>query len=299
MKRIIAILLFYSCCSLYSQSWAPIGATWYYDYQAGTAQGYLKIESVKDTLINATTCKKLEKTRITFNHSTGNYDTLGLGFELTYRDSNKVYHLKQDTLYVLYDFNAIEADTWTVFGDAKYSPSCDSVGEIMVDSIGESVVNSDTLKLLYVSPKDTSDWRFSHEQIIEKMGSLGYMFPEPNMCVVDASEAGNLRCYSDTFGTYQVSGEKDCTFITSVNSIKKDNNFEIFPLPFEDHFILKTTHLLPGLSITLYDIQGKIIFSYPVLEKEKVIHTEKLPSGMYFIEMNSSSVQIVRKILKY
>ena len=62
----LTIWIILACSLLYSQDFAPIGAKWYYSNRenplGGSQQGYLLVESEKDTLIIGKAAKLLRNT---------------------------------------------------------------------------------------------------------------------------------------------------------------------------------------------------------------------------------------------
>ncbi|MBL7889920.1 MAG: hypothetical protein JNL24_10220 [Bacteroidia bacterium] len=169
MKKSTLILFFFCFCTSYAQTWCPAGATWHYGYAtwdpwSGGDIGYLKYEYVGDTIINTINAKRINK-YVKTNYMESFY---------TYADSNKVYIYHNNTFFTLYDFSAQPGDTLTVPGkmDSWYSSWCtDSLGKIIVDSIGTTIINGESLRYLYVSPTATSQWGYN-AKIIEKIGPV-------------------------------------------------------------------------------------------------------------------------------
>src|SRR5687767_11778486 len=62
------ILLFTVALAANAQSWFPNGTTWHYNYRSWNNNGtqtdtYAKFEAVRDTIVNAKTCKVIYQTR--------------------------------------------------------------------------------------------------------------------------------------------------------------------------------------------------------------------------------------------
>lgn len=159
MKKLLVLLalsLPFVSFNSFSQTWAPVGAAWYYGFSVFTTNGYYKISYIGDTVINTIPCKILEKKIYQYDALAG-FDTITLNHEYTYADINKVYIYRFNNFYTLYDFSAIIGDTIIIAGTNKYSSSgCDSVGAIKIDSIGTMSINSETLRYISVSPTATS-----------------------------------------------------------------------------------------------------------------------------------------------
>ncbi len=77
MKKltIIIITTFILGSNSFSQSFAQIDATWHYSYYylPTITDGYYKITSMGDTIINNKSCRKLLKENIGYNHMQQTY----------------------------------------------------------------------------------------------------------------------------------------------------------------------------------------------------------------------------------
>ncbi|MCK9617814.1 MAG: hypothetical protein M0R21_08245, partial [Lentimicrobiaceae bacterium] len=64
MKKLLLVICLCGMCSIgvQSQTWAPMGAVWYYSYTNFWIDGYIKIEAGKDTTIMDKQCRELVKT---------------------------------------------------------------------------------------------------------------------------------------------------------------------------------------------------------------------------------------------
>ncbi|HSZ71503.1 MAG TPA: hypothetical protein VK750_02435 [Cytophagaceae bacterium] len=109
-KYIIVLLSFLFFQDVSGQDFAPVGAIWHYNNIEsffGPSQGYIKVESVKDTILKGIICKKIKSTRF---YSSGNSNFIGYSY--VYTDGGIVYRLASDsTFLVLYNFNALVGDS--------------------------------------------------------------------------------------------------------------------------------------------------------------------------------------------
>ncbi|MCH8904004.1 MAG: T9SS type A sorting domain-containing protein, partial [Bacteroidetes bacterium] len=225
-------------------------------------------------------------------------DTIPTWYEYVYTDSNRVYNYEFGNFYMLYDFNAQVGDWWEVAA-REYYYACDSTGKVQVDSVSTTVINGDTLKVLYTSQKDSSHWSFV-VRIIERIGCTSYLFPHPyTYCgVTFHDEYGPLRCYQDSaFNVYETGAADSCNHI-DVLSIE-DNpgvamNISVFPNPFgvSTTIVIKNSQFYhvgeKDLSLVVYDILGKQIpTDFSVRQKtDQQVEIElwrgEMRSGMYF-----------------
>lgn len=265
-------------------SWAAPEATWYYTYDHFAFAQYIKIEKVEDTLINGIQCDVLQKTRIGYDYVQSLYDTVNLGREYTFTSLNgdTVFYFRNNKFYILYAFNALPGNMWIVCGNNSNCPLTDTV---RVDSIGYQIINSDTLRYLWTSKTSNAfGWYFTGK-IIEKIGCIGYMFPEPYCQVIDNNEGGPFRCYNDSSGwQYTTNIVSTCDFTTSVNELQSLNSdIYIYPNPFFNFIQLDISYKYYNQKITfvIFDAFGKVIYKNEVFDKQ-IIDGTNIMNGIYF-----------------
>lgn len=302
----VIFLILMNLTNLCAQDWAPPGSTWHYSFNNFSVEGYIEIKYIRDSLIFNKNCKVLEKIKYIYDSVLGYYDTINLGLEFTYLDSNKVYYYKYDTFFILYNFNAQPGDWWITASGSGSSPlfgSCDSTGIVQVDSICTMVINSDTLRCLNVSRKDTSDWAFewvSPVKIVEKIGCLGYMFPEPFYCVIDIYEGGPLRCYEDSiFGIYQTGISSSCDYIiTSTGEVENySKDIFLYPNPAKDYISIILPEEVQANSMVVYNSIGCEIYQSELNKNNSILNLSMLSAGLYNIKIITNNNIFIKKIL--
>ena len=85
----------------------------------------------------------------------------------------------------------------------------------------------------------------------------------------------------------------------SVNSFSFED-FTIYPNPTSESFTVQSLHLVSETTITLYDIQGKLLSSEKMLPQNGTLKMEvsSLENGVYFVEISSEGNSVVKKLLK-
>ena len=230
MKNLLILILLSSASLCLSQSeWAPIGATWYYDYYAQFATGYVKIESIKDTVVDTKQCKYLYITETVYEYpdviKSYNIDSL-----ITYQDNSKIYLYTKGNFVQLYDFNPTVGDVWEtseIPNFFNYSPSWHDptdttscpAGKVVVDSVKTMFINNQSLKAIYTSPYNFSK-KYYYGVILEGIGCLDYMLPN-DLCypIVDIPRPDNLRCYNSPSFSHSWSN-KTCDYLPETNEKK-------------------------------------------------------------------------------
>lgn len=265
----------------YGQDFAPVGAKWHYSFPEFSSpnQGYILIESVKDTTVLSKNAKKLNVT-----HFPPASSPTSLQSEIIFSDSNKVYLFVYNQFRLLYDFNANQGDTIFVIEPYFSGNNLDTLIPILVDSTKNEIIGGVSKKVQYITSLEPS-WYFGFK-IIKEIGSDNYLLPI--FATVDPSP-GPLRCYSDSLLNYQL--VNDCEeIITSIKEIT--TNLNQYPL----QTTVYNTLILPDIKgeVTIYDIQGKLLFS----EKIKPTIPINLKNGIYIVLLKSKDFQHIYKILK-
>ena len=288
MKKnlLIVLVVFLNSWHVKSQtSWAEPQATWFYTFDHFAYAQYVKIEKVGDTLINGINCDVLQKTRIGYDYSQSIFDTINLGREYTCisLDGDTVLNFRSNQFYVLYIFSALPGDTWILRGN---NSNCALIDTIRVDSIGTTIINSDTLRYLWTSKVSNSlGWYFTGK-IVEKIGCIGYMFPEPYCQIIDINEGGLFRCYDDSLSWSFSSGiVPTCDYTTSIGELKGDQNgITIFPNPFLNtaEIIIPKKFDEQKISFKVFNEYGEEILKDNNLASVRFIDGQNLSSGIYF-----------------
>ena len=280
--------------------WCPPGATWHYSFNNFSTVGNVEIKYVADTIIDSIDCHVLTKTRSTYDYVTGNFNTIDLGKDFTYLDSNIVYYYRFGRFFKLYDFNATANDSWQIAGWENWKICNDSLGTVQVDSTDSISYNGLRLKRMYVGPLDTSYSFNPWFPIVERLGSFDYMFPEP-WCVSDVEEGGILRCYyDDQFGLLMF-GTKPCDEVVGQDEVSAQvPTVQACPNPVKDQLSLKLNSLeIEGLEMKIYNSAGRIIMKKTIENQETTLNLKGLPEGLYLLVIiNGHELIGIEKIKK-
>ncbi|WP_167609426.1 T9SS type A sorting domain-containing protein [Maribellus sediminis] len=223
-----------------------------------------------------------------------------------YKENNKVFYLKNDKFYTLYDFNAQAGDKWTIYGDDNIGDFCnyDPVGEVIVDSVKTMTINGQELKALYTSPASSSYWGFNGV-IIEQIGCITHMLPQALDCSVDVPhEIGPLRCYEDsTIGSYKSTywdkPEYDCEVLWNYNPVddKNKSQIEYFPNPAEEYLSIRflDDQFNKYIHFEIWNMNGQLV---KTKQNSKKLFVGNLPPGVYYALVSTSRDVFSFKFLK-
>lgn len=283
-----------------AQTWAPIGAKWWYDQISSSwplNTTYRTVEIVKDSMITGDSIKIAE----IFFH-TKDTSILKERFFLK-EDQGKIYYkLGNITEYplsiginefrLLYDFSANVADTITIKFPIKTLG--DSIS-LVVDSISNIIINGKPHNKYYLSPIDSinpSHLEFEGS-FIENIGWTGYFFPRSR--IADPPTGGPLRCYSDTsIGLYKHSN-RECEYLfTSVESL-----IENFDIRVTYHPIAKSLQIYienQEYSYRLIDFFGRVVLHSKGFGLSE-INLNSISIGIYIVQIKINNLIYSHKLL--
>lgn len=301
--RLTTIIFLLSITSLGAQVWCPPGATWQFDFFQFSAEGYVEVKYVGDSVVGGKTCKVLRKTEYYYDWVPQKYGSWIIGREYTYLDSNIVYIWRLGKFWKLYDFGALVGESWIIPGPYGGSQFCDSTGSVGVDSISTITIDTFNLNYLRISPNDTNMQGVRlGGTLVERIGCItGYMFPERYCIPHDGEEAGNFRCYTDSlFGLYQVSSNP-CDFIIGIDqSILKQSAVQLYPNPTSDFITIEIdAPLIGSYELKLYSLLGQEVMNIKLEQLKIKIDISVLDQGIYFLKIeNEQNIISKRKIIK-
>lgn len=282
-KLLIIIVLSFLAKFSSAQSWAPIGAKWYYGegFAFSGNIDYVLYTSEKDTTVKGQNCRKIIK-----NHDFVCYSRPK--FELMYSNSDTVffYDNKFDSFQMLYRFNAVKNDSWYILAE-KYQNLIDTI-MVRVDSTSSMLVNNQSLKVQYVSYINLKSPTYAHKStIIEKIGDPAYMFDYyiqyTGFC--DINYPRGLRCYEDTIiGNYHFANMDSCmhTYIWPIG-LKPISEEDIILYPNPTNETIYITGLNHTAYFQMYDINGRLVKSGNT--KDAQIQVKDLVSGIYMLRI--------------
>ena len=287
--------------SLSAQDFAPIGATWWYG-KAGVFHpfvGYIKIESVKDTLINNQMCRKLDKE--------GDINCLYRPFdEFVYSKNDSVffYDFELDTFQLMYDFNASIGDEWTMV--FPFWGGIDTVvAEVL--NIDEYIINGmnlNSLKIRYTNfCADQSNTYVFDETAIEGVGSLTYLFTQfwpinnnPIDCwICDGDIPTGIRCLSHPdIGEFHFPNQLPCESVTAIEEISQNDHFNL--ILSDQELILQTDQAdLDDLQLRVVNVQGQQVIQDVLTQSENRVDISLLPPGIYVVIITNSNGYIAQQ----
>lgn len=302
MKFFAALTLIFlsSFSSSQTNEFAQIGTKWWYEYSYFSLNGYKTLEAIGDTLIEGKICRIIAPTIFAKDLSNPEavLDTLYLSNLYIYSDARVVYNYTLGSFYTLYDFNALVGESWLV-GGVSSDEMCDSTGEVRVDSFSNISINGFDLKQIYTSSNPSYYWNFGTRPVRERMGSMNYLFPTPEDCLLDFYDGGPLRCYYDPeFGYYTVDSLISCDFLLELTEAPINTDVQIWPNPFSNNINISISTIHPNILITIYDAHGELILQQYLKALQSSINGNSLPKGLYVVKLSSDFIHKTFKLIK-
>jgi hypothetical protein len=262
--RILALTLLLAPCCASGQQWFPDEAVWHHGYVSGSGQqGHVRMEVAGDTAVGGQTCRKLERTRHTYDFLSQQYGTQPLAPIMAYEAGGIVW------VYVpaiadfdtLYDFNAVPGDHWRL--PAIPQPVFMPESHMVVTGTGTMLISSTTLRWMAVDVHFVSDGGslVVQDTVIERIGTGIYFLPHDHgNGEVDGQEAGLLRCYQDAEVGYSVTSQP-CDIILGLEEATGTGPASAYPNPNTGMFTLSLPQYPQARELMVYDATGRVVLS--------------------------------------
>jgi hypothetical protein len=89
-----------------------------------------------------------------------------------------------------------------------------------------------------------------------------------------------------------------CSPITSVDKITKEGSLiQLFPNPVKDNIQIEANHT-EKITLRIYSIDGRQVLTNKEFQQQATINLNTLPRGVYFMEFQSNSNRIIKKVIK-
>lgn len=321
-----------NCCGLFliltllttgltsnAQSWITLGQTWeYFNQGGGTYPGLFRYLYSKDTLYHGKLCQKIDIYVRDFTYTAQQTWTVGenhfLSSRYTYNSGDSVFYYKFgiDSFYLMFDLGAQPGDSWRLFEvEINDWDGCDS-SYVVVDSIGTTSINGDTLRWISVHPTGGGNTAI-YGKVIEDFGAINHFFLFQGFDCTDNFDFPVLKplCYdSPKWGIYPEINSQQmpypfdgpmCNFyeefiISGLEKINPELQVSVFPQPADQRLTIKLNDN-SQCDFFIYDLQGKPLKQGSFTSTEFTFDVSDLLPGLYFIQMQQNHKILNRKVI--
>ncbi len=102
----------------------------------------------------------------------------------------------------------------------------------------------------------------------------------------------------DYLGGVTLLKSSDDIYVGNLSDVKDASNISVYPNPFQNELII-SQHIDGKYSLTMYDLLGKNILQEQISQKNKIIHTNLIPKGVYMINISNHEEQYQFKMVKF
>ncbi|MDP1726994.1 MAG: T9SS type A sorting domain-containing protein [Bacteroidota bacterium] len=291
MKSIILIFtLFFITLRVSAQSFAPIGAKWYYssaELGAGPNDAaYYLYESKQEINVFGHPGKIIS---VTYYRSFYKFhgDTVILPPVYIYQSFDTVFYYNNvyHKYFPLYIFNVKKGDTINYHCPEVplFKPN-DTIVKSVIDSVTNFIVGSDTLKRIWSHEFGAFSFYGGYT---EKIGSRLLMLHQPQMVIPEWD--GPLRCYSDSDISYNTT-QFPCDYRMRVGleEMVKPIGLLIYPNPSTNQIHIQIISNQKQ-AFNIYNSMGQKIMNGVLESNLTTIDTDALNSGIYSFELISTN----------
>ncbi len=278
----------------FAQDFAPIGAVWHYTHYTMYLDyiSYSKLESLKDTVIQGTSCRKLLHTKYDYESSTEEIHYM-------FRRNDSLFFYAADDFHLLYDFGAVAGDSVVL---DYYTNTMQQKLTLYVESTDSIMIGNEKRKVQYVTTNDGLCYEFSGD-VIDGIGNAYYMFP-----CHDMQYDGPLRCYKDQFtGLYMSSfypwhnwNHEDCEeiLLLDIDEHQAVDPVHIYPNPASTGIKIELDNEEGAATINLINASGQTALSIKAFSFPVEVNTQALSPGMYQIQIIKDEKNYIRTFIK-
>jgi len=296
MKKIL--LLTFSLLligQLNAQSFAPIGASWYYTTKSDNQDSlrWIKIKVAADTLFAGKNAKVFSYTYESPNAlpCPNSVDTTLLA-----QQADSLFFYENGTWQLLVDFNASIADTFS-YNIAVSNGNQAIVRTIIarVDSVRIDSYNGNIIRSLYLRQTNTAGgYNFHDGWITEVIGHEYALLPWVNSsCAFASNYIYGIRCYSDSIiGNIQFTPFSCQAVTTSLKKLQnRKHDLILYPNPTTETLFISDAKKIT--QIRILDQSGRQVKQWD--NPRNKLNIGELPSGLYFISLQTQTGELINQ----
>lgn len=202
-----------------------------------------------------------------------------------------VYDINRQKESTLYDFDLIEGESYLV---NTLGPNFQI--DVRIDSVRTKQLNGIDYRVQYCSnPIASTEGFFFAFEVIEGIGSTGYLFPQGNICV---PQTGPIRCFANSAEFVDFDPDRDCDeiyFPSSIAELEDEIDIQIYPNPSTLNEDIICNSVKKISEIEIINQSGMTIISQTNNSNRSVINLTE--SGIYFVRLKIENQTVVKKVI--
>ena len=202
-----------------------------------------------------------------------------------------IYDVNREAESLLYDFNLEVGDSYIV---ETFGPNFPI--DVRIDSVTTITIDGNPHKVQYCSnPIANMEGFFFAFEVIEGIGSTGYLFPQGNIC---DPHTGPIRCFTNNNEFVDFDLDRDCDevyILSNTENLKDERIVEIYPNPVSVNGNLEVISSENIIEIELLNINGKAIIRQK--PNTNVISLKLPESGFYVVLIKFKDKVLTKNII--
>ncbi|MBI1838182.1 MAG: T9SS type A sorting domain-containing protein [Flavobacteriia bacterium] len=307
IKSLFIFVFICICNSTIAQIWVKPNATWHFDFQNTFTDGFVKIQYIKDTILDSKASKMFISKKYEFvtdqNNISHFLDSNIIDSNYTWNNGDTVYYWTSNHFEILYDFSKTIGESWIINIEPLNSNNCNDTSKVIVSNNYNENFNGiayQTLDLHSSSEYTTQltgkyNSRFGPYSNTENYNNLIFPLKSGSCDSTIAIEfpVYTFKCYQDDSLYYNPS-DTDCEYLLTHLGIPESSNslLNIYPNPSFGEIVIETKYNESHLNI--YNMQGKLCKMYELKGINNRISLE-VEKGNYILEI----IQNQEKTLKH
>ena len=285
MKQLLIIGLTLVCLQSFGQSSLDSTTTWTYSLSFGI------VEPVSLFVNGDTTINGIKWYMLDGDGSCAFINPDSLPYIREEESRWLVYDVNRQSESTLYDFNLVEGESYIV---NTFGP--DFPIDVRIDSVGTRLINGNDYKVQYCSnPIASTEGFFFAFEVIEGIGSTGYLFPQGNIC---DPHTGPIRCFTNINEFVDFDSERDCDerFVpTNTTNLNDQANINVYPNPLNlgEEIIVASTKKISEIEIV--NQNGILVQRLGNIATEAKLNLSE--PGIYLVRIIMENLTVVKKIV--
>ena len=299
MKRIILIFFYLALTTqIFGQNeFAQIGTIWKYSGTAFVGTFVQQGESVKDTIIQNLTFKKITCIEQFKGYCSPPDCRIDIYNSIKYfrqsNDSLFEYNVDKNKIILFFHYKLQKGDR--IVTNLNLQQGLDSLLSYKVKWVSDTLFNGKRVKKWEIIPELQRDYYIYHTYVfLENIGFINsFIGIDYNPCFGFDCSGTNICGFENTTTKYSLG----CNLVNAAKDISENINIKLSPNPSQNYIRIHAPNL-NIVNVKIYDISGRTLINKPYTEGYE-IDISGLFRGIYFVQLIDYQFNsVVKKFIK-